>query len=219
MREFLIGAGWVLSGFLLGSVLFSKILPKLFCHVDVCAESPDGNPGAANVFATCGVGIGLAALTLDMAKGFLPVFAALSYFDPQDMLLALIMLAPVLGHAVGLFNRFHGGKCIAAAFGVEIALLRVTGVGLILVGLYILFSTLIKIRPNRVRSMVTFALFGVFSALVSFLSGQPAIALGNLLISATAIIKHRKAFSKPSPEEAEKPEESLAEADTTLPLS
>lgn len=219
MREFLIGAGWVLSGFLLGSVLFSKIISKRFCHVDVCANSPDRNPGAANVFATCGVGIGLLALALDLSKGFLPVFAALHYYGPQDTMLALIMLAPVLGHAVGLFNRFHGGKCIAAAFGVQLALLRVTWVGLILAGLYILFSTIIKIRPNRVRSMVTFALFGILGGAVSVLLGQPAVALGNFLISVTAFVKHMKCFARSSAKGEENPEQSLAEADTTMPLS
>ena len=225
MREFVIWAGWILGGFLIGSVLFSKIVPKLLCHVDVCANSPDHNPGAANVFAACGIGIGLFALVLDMMKGFLPVFAALHFVNPQNMLFALVMFAPVLGHAVGLFNRFHGGKCIATAFGVEIALLGVTRVGLILAGLYILFSTMVKIRPNRVRSMVTFALFGAAAGMISVLNGQYAIAIGNILISAAAVVKHLRVFSEifsKEPEEAlledSEAELSLADADETTQL-
>lgn len=201
MREYTLCAGLIAGGFLLGSILFSKIIPKFICNIDICESSPDRNPGAANVFASCGVGVGLIVLALDMAKGFLPVFAGCRYTDTENLLFAFVMLAPVLGHAVGIFNRFHGGKCIATAFGVQIALFCVTWTGWLLAGFYILFSTLIVIRPNRIRSIVTFALFGISATVISILHAQYAVALGDILLSATVIAKHLQVFSESSEEE------------------
>lgn len=187
----------ILGGFLLGSVLFSKWVSSVLCGVDICENSPDHNPGATNVFLSCGVSMGVLALVLDLLKGFLPVFAACRYGDVKNTLFALVMLAPVLGHAIGIYDHFHGGKCIATSFGVEIALLGETGVAWVLAGLYILFSTLVKISPNRIRSIVTYSLFGVIASLIALSEHQDAIALGNVLISLTVVAKHLR----PVPEE------------------
>lgn len=189
----------ILGGFLLGSVLFSKWVPSVLCGVDICENAPDHNPGATNVFLSCGVSMGALVLALDLFKGFLPVFAACRYADVGNTLFALVMLAPVLGHAIGIFNRFHGGKCIATSFGVELALLGETGVVWVLAGLYILFSTLIRISPNRVRSIVTYSLFGVIASAIALSAHQNAIALGNVLISLTVIAKHLRAVPEEVP--------------------
>lgn len=183
---------FIFGGFLFGSVLFSKIFYKITTNKDICAESADHNPGAYNVFASCGIAIGILALFCDMLKGFLPVFIAKRYVGTESLLFALVMLAPVLGHAIGIFDRFQGGKCIATAFGVQIAMLAINWSVLLLAGLYILFSTLIPVRTHRVRSIVTFALFGILSAGALIIFGQYSAALGNLLISAAVISKHVK---------------------------
>ena len=60
-----------------GSVLYCRFVPLLLLKKDICALSPDKNPGAANVFVHCGVPMGLLCLVLDMAKGGVPVALAL----------------------------------------------------------------------------------------------------------------------------------------------
>lgn len=180
-------------GFLSGSVMFCGIVPKLLLGVDVAAESPDRNPGAANVFLNCGVGMGLLCLALDIGKGFLPVFLAQRVLDMRSVWFSFIMAAPVLGHAVGLFNDFHGGKCIATSFGVLLAVVRVSMIWLLLAGLYIFFSTVIKIHPNSRRSIVTYSLFGALALLSTFLWGRVPIMIGCCLISITVIVRHLKA--------------------------
>ena len=133
-NEALLTFALIAGGFLLGGVMFSRALPKLLTGKDVCALRADKNPGAANVFAVCGVPMGLLCLALDMLKAYLPVSLAARYLDTQSVWFALAIAAPVLGHAVGVFNGFHGGKCIASAFGAMLALalgcgmIAVTGV-------------------------------------------------------------------------------------------
>ena len=182
----------IISGYLLGGVMFSRTLPKLFMKKDICKLSDDGNPGSANVFKNCEVGMGMLCLFCDMAKGFLPVILAVLYLDLDSFWFAGLLAAPVLGHATAPFYHFHGGKCIATAFGEMIALLPVSRIGLVLAGLYIFFSTIWKISPNRVRSIVTFCLFALLSTGWFIITKKLALMAGCLAISLTAIFRHSK---------------------------
>ena len=186
----------ILVGFLSGSIMFSQILPQLIQEKDIGAVSDDHNPGATNVFINCGAAMGFTCLLLDMGKGFLPVFLACQFLDQSNLLFGLVLAAPVLGHAIAPFQHFHGGKCIATSFGVMIALLPISPIGLVLAGIYILFSTLIKISPNRIRSLLVFGLFGIISFVHLVRVGKYSIALGCVVISVTAMIKHSKHFSQ-----------------------
>lgn len=126
----------VILGFLSGSMLYSKHIPRLFLHKNICVNAPDQNPGASNVFSSCGIGWGLLCLALDMFKAYLPVRLAMQTLDMNSFWFAAVMAAPVAGHACGIFDGFHGGKCIAASFGVMLALLDKTPIGLLLAALY-----------------------------------------------------------------------------------
>ncbi|MGN1372987.1 MAG: glycerol-3-phosphate acyltransferase [Candidatus Coproplasma sp.] len=171
--------------------MFCRTIPALLTHKDVCEISDDKNPGAFNVFKHFGKGLGLLCLALDVLKGFLPVFLACILLERDSAMLSLVMIAPVLGHAVGMFNRFHGGKCISTAFGVMLGILPVTVIPLILLAvLYILFSTLIKINPNKLRSIITFTLFGIASAIICCVLNLFNVAFGCLIIAVIAIVKH-----------------------------
>ncbi|MGM9601303.1 MAG: glycerol-3-phosphate acyltransferase [Faecousia sp.] len=181
----------IVGGFAIGGIMFSYILPRLIMKKDICALSNDNNPGAANVFKNCGVPMGLCCLMLDMAKGFLPVYLATRLANYNNLLFAPVMIAPVLGHAIAPFNRFHGGKCIATIFGEMLALFRIAPVGFIALALlYILFSTLFRISPHSKRSIVTFLLFGNISFIILVLSKKYSIAVGCLAVSFIAIRKH-----------------------------
>lgn len=194
-NEALLTFALIAFGFLLGGVMFSRTLPKLLTGKDVCALRADKNPGAANVFAVCGVPMGLLCLALDMLKAYLPVSLAARYMDTQSVWFALALAAPVIGHAVGVFNGFHGGKCIAAAFGAMLALANVSVTGLLLLaGLYIFFSAVVKVRPHRLRSMLVFALYGALAALFYSLHGETVLALGCGIIAATGVLRHTRRF-------------------------
>jgi len=84
-NEALLTFALIAGGFLLGGVMFSRALPKLLTGKDVCALRTDKNPGAANVFAVCGVPMGLLCLALDMLKAYLPVSLAAQHLDTQSV--------------------------------------------------------------------------------------------------------------------------------------
>lgn len=194
-REFLLWSFFILGGFVSGGIMYCELVPKKTVKKDIQELSPDGNPGASNVFINCGIPLGMLCLMLDILKGCLPVLCTERLLDTNNICFALVMIAPVLGHALAPLNRFHGGKCIATAFGVMIALLPLTRIGLVLAGLYILFSTLIKINPNRIRSIVTFSLFCFISVAVLTYTKKYSVALGCAGISIIAVLRHTKLLS------------------------
>ena len=191
---------FIAGGFLLGSVMFSQILPKLFLGIDVCAVRDDHNPGCTNVFVHCGALWGILCLSLDMLKGFVPVYLGVRLLDSQSLLFGLVLAAPVLGHAIAPLNHFRGGKCIATAFGTLLGLFRMNHIVFLLAGIYIVFSTVLKISPHRLRSIAVFGLFGLLSLIILIHGGNNSIALGCVLISAVAIWKHSRAFESRSAE-------------------
>lgn len=181
---------FIIGGFLVGSVLFSKIIPQLLAGRDICELGSDGNPGAANVFMKCGVKLGAICLLCDMLKGFLPVFISTFLLNTESMWFSLVIAVPALGHALGIFNSFHGGKCIATSFGIVLGLMPVTRIGFLLAVLYILFSTVIPLRPHSLRSVVSFGLFAIGASVILFITGKYSIALGCVIFSIIAILKH-----------------------------
>lgn len=115
---------FVVFAYLVGSVSFAVLTSKAFGLADPRTYG-SGNPGATNVLRS-GKKIA-AALTLfgDAAKGWLVVILA-AYFMPQGaddlMLVTLAAMAVFLGHLFPIFLRFKGGKGVATAQGVLLAL-------------------------------------------------------------------------------------------------
>ena len=180
----------IICGFFIGSIMFSQIIPKVILKKDIYSISNDKNPGAFNVFKHCGVKIGILCLFLDMLKGFIPLIISSLLLDYNNFLFILVMISPVFGHALGIFNRGKGGKCIATSFGVLIGILPISLIGFLLAGLYIFFSIVVKIKNMSIRSLITYSLFGICSFIISLVNELPTIAWGCLIISFISIIKH-----------------------------
>lgn len=184
-------------GYLSGSVLYSYYLPLWLKGIDVTEGTPDGNPGAFNCIRRAGRSLGLAALACDLLKGALPVFLAARALGAADWRFALVMAAPVAGHARPLFRRFQGGKAIAVSFGVTLGLWPAWRPFAILAACYLFFSLVVRLEPHRFRSIVTYLCFGAASLV--WLGSSP-IGLGCLLTAVIVIARHWK-----SQEEAERP--------------
>ncbi len=178
--------GFILLGFLSGSILYSALLPRILKGIDVQELAEDHNPGAANAFQYGGKAVGLLSLGCDLAKAYFPVHFALHVMSVEQLTFGLVLAAPVLGHAFSPFAHFKGGKAIAAAFGVLLAVMPQSHVIWHLVFWYILFSTLILIRPHAIRSILVFAL----TALYALTHAVPSIAVGTTLIALTISWKH-----------------------------
>ena len=113
---------WVVAAYLIGSVSFAVVVSKLFALPDPHSYG-SGNPGATNVLRTGNKAAAAMTLFGDGAKGWLAVFLA-KQFAPQiePAMLALVVLAVFIGHLFPVFHRFQGGKGVATAAGIMLAL-------------------------------------------------------------------------------------------------
>ena len=69
--------GFILLGYLSGSILYARVFARLFGKEDIIVNSKDHNPGTANAFMYGGFWCGLLTLICDIAKGCVPVYAFL----------------------------------------------------------------------------------------------------------------------------------------------
>ena len=110
----------VVFAYLLGSVLFGDLIAKMK-GVNL-REVGSGNVGATNVSRALGKKFGILVFFLDMLKGFIPVYLAVSFYGIESKAVMFVGIASVLGHMFSVFDNFKGGKGVATAFGVVLAL-------------------------------------------------------------------------------------------------
>jgi len=144
----------VVLAYLIGSIPFSFLVVKLVAGKDV-REHGSLNVGATNVARTAGKGPGILALLLDIAKGYAAVVMArmivsradwpfdpgLSPWQSREMWIALAGLIAVLAHMFPIWLGFHGGKGVATATGVFLALDPIVIAGAILVFAIVLLAS------------------------------------------------------------------------------
>ena len=112
---------FVACAYLLGSVSFAVLMSKAFSLPDPRTYGSH-NPGATNVLRSGKKTVAALTLLGDAAKGWLAVFLARQFFPNDLHLIALVALAVFLGHLFPIFLRFRGGKGVATALGVLLAL-------------------------------------------------------------------------------------------------
>jgi len=179
--------------YLLGSLMFSYWLAR--GRGKDLKEIRDGNPGAANLWRVAGWRYGFAGLFLDYIKGFIPLVFFVFSGRFTGLELALLAIAPVLGHAFSPFLRFSGGKAIAVTFGVWSAMTK--GVVPSLMGAsFILYSVQRSSRQEGPTSPAddTVRLFsGMFAALFYLIwVGDLNLLLLWVLNAAILSYRHRK---------------------------
>lgn len=122
---------FVIAAYLLGSVSFAVLMSKLFRLPDPRTYGSH-NPGATNVLRSGRKAAAALTLLGDAAKGWLAVVLAtmLAPHSAQALpMIALVALAVFLGHLFPVFLRFKGGKGVATALGVLLALNVWLGLG------------------------------------------------------------------------------------------
>lgn len=122
---------FVIAAYLLGSVSFAIIASKIFDLPDPRTYG-SGNPGATNVLRSGKKSAAVLTLVGDAAKGWLAVFLAMHYAPTDNVLIAAVLIAVFLGHLYPVFLRFQGGKGVATALGVLLAINLWVGLGALL---------------------------------------------------------------------------------------
>ena len=107
----------ILASYLLGATPTSYIAGKLGRGIDL-REHGSKNLGATNVYRILGWKYAIPVALFDIAKGAVPVLV----FSHPAWLAVTVGTAAVLGHMFSPYVRFKGGKGVATAAGMFLAL-------------------------------------------------------------------------------------------------
>jgi len=177
-----------IAAYLLGSIPFGLVLAKLFGGADV-RKAGSGNIGATNVARVVGPLAGILTLVLDTAKGAVAVWLAGQVTNQSALWMTIAAFSVLLGHCFPVWLKFKGGKGVATALGVFLALCPLAAVSaLTLFILCVIFW--------RFVSLGSVAAAAAMPLLIYFLWAPPhhappiVVDLGTLAIAALVIYKH-----------------------------
>ena len=187
MNEHLIVAAWLLGAYLVGSVPFGFLIGKMR-GVDVRTVGSK-NIGATNVFRTVGKKWGLLAFLCDFLKGFLPTFAAKTFASGVEWLPIAVGLCCVVGHTLTVFMKFRGGKGVATAFGMLVALIPA------LVGIAFLVFVALFASTNYI-SLGSCGAATFLAVSIWFYPALLAVKIIVSLIGVFVVVKHKSNISR-----------------------
>lgn len=176
----------VLLAYLLGSIPFGLVLVRVFHGADL-RRTGSGNIGATNALRTSGVGLGVATLALDLAKGLAGVLLAraLAGDDVHPVAAASIVLAPVLGHCFPVWLRGRGGKGVATALGVLLAVdPRLAAAGAV--------AFFVLAIPTRWVSLGSLGAAAAVVASTMIWHGLAPASVGVVIAAAIVVVRHRE---------------------------
>ena len=117
-------AVFVLVAYLIGSLSFAVIVSKAFGLPDPHSYG-SGNPGATNVLRSGSKLAAVLTLVGDAGKGWLAVMLALLFapgYGLAEGTVAAVAFAVFIGHLFPLYFMFKGGKGVATALGILLAI-------------------------------------------------------------------------------------------------
>ena len=112
---------FIILAYFIGSISFGILLSKIFKIQDPRSFGSK-NPGATNVMRSGKKFVALLTLLGDMLKGTLVVLIAKYYLNFNDDQVLLIAAVVFIGHLFPVYYQFKGGKGVATALGVLLAI-------------------------------------------------------------------------------------------------
>jgi glycerol-3-phosphate acyltransferase PlsY len=180
--------GLIAVGYLLGSIPFGYLLVRITGGGDIRFQG-SGNIGATNVARASGWTVGVATLVLDAAKGFFAVWLSGRLSGGNIRIMMYAGLAAILGHIFPVWLRFGGGKGVATALGVFLAICwpaaAAAVVLFLLVASFWQYVSLASISAAAALPLLIYLLYAPGHA------PPVAVSFCTLLAAALVIVKHR----------------------------
>ncbi len=172
----------IVAAYLLGSLSSAIVYCKLAGLPDPRTQG-SRNPGATNVLRFGGRTAAAIVLLGDFLKGLVPVLAAHA-LQAAPPTIAAAGFAAFLGHLYPVFFRFQGGKGVATAFGVFLALAWQVGVAA-------LATWLAMAALFRISSLSALTAAVLTPLYFWWLVPQPAYVVLSTAVSLLLIWRHR----------------------------
>lgn len=171
----------VILGYLMGSIPFSYLVPKIAKGVDIRTIG-SGNVGATNVYRLMGYPGAVMAFAGDILKGILAGIIAYHLFGYKALLVA--GFSSLVGHCYSFILSFKGGK------GVSIS------AGIVLLASFPVFAVMAVIQIGLMKSLKIVSLASIISSMALpivaiLLKQDKAFVVFSLAMSLFVIFQHR----------------------------
>ncbi len=110
----------LLAAYLIGAVPVSYLAARFLAGIDL-RQQGSGNLGATNLYRVLGLKYAVPVALLDVLKGAGPVLALSSFAGANVWYAMGIGAAAIVGHVFPVYLKFKGGKGVATAAGVVLA--------------------------------------------------------------------------------------------------
>jgi glycerol-3-phosphate acyltransferase PlsY len=181
----------ILAAYLLGSLTFAVFVCKLLGLPDPRTFGSK-NPGSSNVLRSGSKIAALLTLLLDALKGFIPVLLVKLYGEPYGFgvgTMALVGLAAFFGHLYPVFFKFKGGKGVATAAGVILAVSW--PLGLATLGTWLIIAYFFRYSSLAALVAAVFApVYYLMGDGVAW-SAETPITAGLIVMSAMLVYAHK----------------------------
>ncbi|MDO7976337.1 glycerol-3-phosphate acyltransferase [Oceanotoga teriensis] len=174
----------LILSYLIGSIPFSYILPKVFKNKNTLKEGTK-NPGGTNAIYTSGYFIGILSMVLDVFKGII-VFLIADYFLESLFFINLALILAVLGHNWSLFLKFKGGKGIAVNWGIIFADSVIMGIT------FLILSTFYTLLTKYLSIGVLLSILSII--VLKIFMGSNEYLFAYIVIYGVNLFKHRINF-------------------------
>jgi glycerol-3-phosphate acyltransferase PlsY len=175
---------WVLAAYLLGAIPTSYLAGRLGRRIDL-REHGSRNLGATNVYRVLGWRYAIPVGLIDMAKGALPVVFFPRWAHASPWFPVVVGVAAVLGHMFSPYVRFRGGKGVATAAGMFLALAPLAiAVSVVVWTAVLWFSGYVS-----VSSLVTAGLFPLWTRLT--VPHAPYTFWASVVLALLIVFSHR----------------------------
>lgn len=172
--------------YLLGSIPFGYLLVKQFREEDI-RSTGSGNIGATNVARSGAKGLAIATLLLDLGKAFLAVEIAKHVAPGNYDVAVAAAVAAILGHVFPVWLGFRGGKGVASALGVFLALSWPTALSALAIFLVIVILTR-YVSLASIFSSATLPFLGLYFVR----QRSPILIAGFFFIPVLIVVKHHQ---------------------------
>lgn len=172
----------MIIAYLLGSIN-SAILVSRYFKTDDPRSTGSNNPGTTNILRIAGKKAAIITLLGDAIKGMVAIIIASRLLNVQGFELGLVGLAGLLGHIYPIFFRFKGGKGVAVALGIWLALNPALGV----MSLATWIAIAIIWRYSSLAALITTAAVPFYAIVVA----HPQYFLPLVAMTVILFYKHR----------------------------
>ncbi|MFL5448044.1 MAG: glycerol-3-phosphate 1-O-acyltransferase PlsY [Gemmatimonadales bacterium] len=179
-------AGWLVASYLIGAIPTSHLVSRSFARIDL-RKHGSGNLGATNLYRVLGWKYAIPVGLFDIAKGAIPVLVFGPRVSGSELYALACGVAAIIGHVFSVFVGFKGGKGVATAAGVMLALTPIAlGVVAGIWGVVLMLTGYVSLASIAAAAMLPLAVYLLDPP------DTPELLWMDVLIAAGVIVLHRR---------------------------